>query len=212
MGIKLTKLEENVLGMLLSGHSDEECCIRLRVKEEGFRTEWDSVARKVLTATPTTIEDYRLLSSYERAERMRMQSKIWATESRLTALMDISPEAILVVSGRNGQILRANNRAFTMLGYSPRELIGQPMEILMEPEKRALHVGLRHSFLNNQRKRELGMHPLVLAYGKDGREVVLEIGLTATMATDDVMVICKELTDDDDDTMQEGWAVIESEA
>jgi PAS domain S-box-containing protein len=78
-----------------------------------------------------------------------------------------------------------------MFGYSPRELVGHEVEMLVLPEVRDVHVAYRNGFLNSVRKREMGYHPPIEALRKDGSTIWLDIALTATQATDDVMVVCR---------------------
>jgi PAS domain S-box-containing protein len=195
MAVRLTKGQKELLEQLSSGVTEREAALRMKLSETELSALWQQIILKFQSSTPETVQDYALLSLYERVERRRLESELWASEARLTALMDTAPEAVLLINGRSGRILKANNQAMMLLGYSPRELLNQTMEMLVPPEIRTKHVGLRNGFLNSIRKREMGYHPPIFALTKDGRELELEIALTATAATDDVMVVCK-LPDD----------------
>lgn len=187
----LDQRERDALELLASGMSERDACVRLGVDERSLGVLWQNISDKLTELTPSTVEEYDLLLRYERVERRRLEGEIWANEMRLNALMDISPEAIFLVNGRSGRILKANNQAQQMLGYSPRELIGKSVEMLVPNHKRDIHVAYRNGFLNSVRKREMGYHPLIEALKKDGTTVQMEIALTATQATDDVMVVCR---------------------
>jgi PAS domain S-box-containing protein len=189
---KLTKRERDVLNAIAGGLTEREACSKLRLDEIETGRLWQSIIVKMQVLEPKTLEDYQLLLGYERIERRRLEGEVWAGEARLDALMDTAPEAIFLVAGRSGRILKANNNAVLMFGYSPRELIGMVMEELIVPNKRGIHELYRTNFLNSTRKREMGYHPPIHALCKDGTKLRLDIALTATKKTDDVMVVCRQ--------------------
>lgn len=192
----LHDLELKVLTLLSSGLSDRDVYTQLNLDEKTLSGLWEQIAEKLQTLEPTTISDYELIVRYERIERRRLEGEVWANEARLNALIDTAPEAVFVINGHSGRILKCNNRALTMFGYSPRELIGHEMELLVSPEIRTVHIAYRKGFLNSVRKREMGYHPPIEALRKDGSTILLEIALTATQATDDVMVVCRPVSAD----------------
>lgn len=193
MGARLTKRQLNVLDMLASGHSERETYLRLKLSESQFAEDWQAIQLKLQTSVPVDLADYQLLSKYERVGRMQLEAELWASEARLTALMDTSTDVVFLINGRSGRILKFNNRALIVFGYSPRELQNELMEMLIAEDVRSKHVGLRNGFLNSIRKREMGYHPPIQARKKDGTIVEMDIALTATASTDDVMVVCKVL-------------------
>jgi PAS domain S-box-containing protein len=191
MSYKLTKRQSEILSVLASGLTEREACLRLKISEAQITSRWQEIGHKIETNVAETIEDYVLRSAYERVERQRLEAELWASEARLTSLMDTALEAVFVVHGRSGRILKANNQALILLGYTPKEVINHTVEMLVPQEARSKHVALRHGFLNNIRKREMGYHPPIFAVAKDGTRLELDIALTATASTDDVMVVCK---------------------
>lgn len=193
MAYRITERQIQILEALASGATDRDACRRLRLSASQLQHEWAALGKKLEKGAPGTIEEYQIVVQYEKVTRRRLEAELWASEARLNALMDISPEAILVVDGRSGRVLKANNRALTLFGYSPREIQGIRVERLIEPRLQARHSLLRVGFLNSVRKREMGYHPPILGVAKDGSSMELDIALTATSATDDVMVACRRL-------------------
>lgn len=191
MPISLTEHERNVLEHLTSGLTERETYLRLGLAKTELDIVWQEISEKIQSSIPATMEDYELLTMYQRVERQRLEAELWASEARLGALMDTAPEAVLIIEGRSGKILRINNQASVMFGYSPRELLGHSMEMLVPDELRKIHVSYRQGFVNSVRKREIGYHPLIMARRKDGTMTPIEIGLTATASTEDVMVLCR---------------------
>jgi PAS domain S-box-containing protein len=191
MSYHLTPQEQQLLEALISGYSQREICHRLSISALEIDQIWERVHEEMESADAETPADIELREGYHRVERRHLEAELWASEARLNALMDTAPEAILVIDGRSGKIQRINNQALLLLGYTLREMIGASMEILVPEELRDIHVSYRLGFLNSVRKRELGYHPLIQGVCKDGRLVNLDIALTATAATDDVMVVCR---------------------
>lgn len=191
MGLELSEEEVAHLMLGLDGYSDREIAQRLGLSEVQVSDRRDYLAEKISLELCESIDDYKHLSMYEIYRRRRLESELWASEARINALMDVSPDAIVVVNGRSGIILKVNNRASILFEYAPSELVGSIVEMLIDPDVSSKHVFLRHGFLNSVRKRELGYHPPIIAYTGSGRQIVIDIALTATMATDDVMVVCR---------------------
>jgi len=189
----LTKREEEVLAALASGEDEGEIAFQLRISEALLRQIWGEIVAKLVDFAPTSMEEYRYLMSFAEVERRQLGRKLAAAEGRLHALMDIAPEAVLIVDGRTGAILKANNNAEILFGYSMRDLSGMSMERLVPEEKREVHPHLRAGFLRSSRKRELGYHPPIFAQRRDGSIIPIDIALTASQDADEVMVVCRAL-------------------
>ncbi len=130
------------------------------------------------------------MNGYHSVERRRLESELWACEARLTALLDTASDAILVINGRSGLIQRVNHRAIEVLGYTMQEMVGDSMEMLVPEDTGGSTPAFGQGFSTACESGEMGYHPLIDALCKDGSMVSLDIALTATSATDDVMVVC----------------------
>ncbi len=191
MALDLSTQELEHLELRKSGHTNREIAFRLKLSDTQVAGSWQALFEKITEASCETIEDHRLVAIANECCRRQLESELWASEARLNALMDLSPEAVFVVNGRSGTILKANNQASILLGYAPSELLGASVEMLIDPDLQSKHVFLRQGFLNSVGKRELGYHPPIEAITKSGESIIIDVALTATMATDDVMVICR---------------------
>lgn len=187
----LTEREREVLRFLRSALSRREVCARLDLTEEELTEVWSDIGQKLTLVEPNEPEDFETMFAFERIERQRLEGEVWAAEARLNALMDTSTDLIFLIQGRTGRIISANNVVFQTLGYSARELIGNIMEMLVPQDLQTIHVAYRKGFLSSIRKREMGYHPPIKVTCKDGSSIDLDIALTATQATDDVMVLCR---------------------
>src|ERR1700691_850542 len=104
----------------------------------------------------------------------RDQAQMLATCSSLFAA---SPDA-MVISDAKGKILVVNAEAEKLFGYSPGELLGQPIEILVPPRFRNSHTGMRQEYAAHPRIRAIGKSPALAAVRKDGAELQVEITLS----------------------------------
>jgi len=167
---------------------------------------------KVLDRAAKRAETYDVADNaaamYERALRRRAENAARSLEARFCALLDASPDAILVINAMTGVIGQVNERAANLFGYAPSDLVGRSMEDLVPERYRATHPAYRKGFLINIRKRQMGYHPPIFALRGDGVEVEVAIALTASIADDEVMVVCTEFarwnaTDSDEEATQQ---------
>jgi len=108
--------------------------------------------------------------------------------TRLTALFDSSPDAIVVV-GPDGEILRANERVRDIFGYEPRELEGEAVEILVPEADRARHPDQRDSYMADPTVRPMGAGLDLRARRKDGSTFPVDISLSPIESEEGIEVI-----------------------
>ncbi|MEZ5291994.1 MAG: PAS domain S-box protein [Vicinamibacterales bacterium] len=99
------------------------------------------------------------------------------SEERFRSLVDASPNAVLMTSA-DGRISFANRRTEVMLGYTPGELIGQSVEMLLPAAARARHVEHRLGFWKAPTSRAMNRGEYLIAHRKDGADIAVEVGLT----------------------------------
>ena len=83
----------------------------------------------------------------------------------------------LLIADRSGSIVWSNPQVEALLGYTAEEIIGQPVEILMDIALREAHVHLRDSFMKNPELRPMGYTRVLNARAKDGQPVPVDIEL-----------------------------------
>ena len=98
-------------------------------------------------------------------------------EALQRALFGAYPDALLLVGG-DGRIVRANPAAEPLLGYTPQELIGMPVDALVPQTLRSRHAGFRQHYGEAPRARPMGTQTDLVALRKDGSEVMVEIALS----------------------------------
>jgi PAS domain S-box-containing protein len=98
------------------------------------------------------------------------------SEEATRALLEASPQAIVGIHP-DGAIATLNSMIERMFGYTRRELIGQPLELLLPPRLVPLHQNHRAGFVNNPKARPMGSGLDLQARRKDGSEFPVEISL-----------------------------------
>lgn len=105
------------------------------------------------------------------------------------ALFESIPEMVVVVDTA-GVILYANERCSEIVGWTPQELRGQPIETLIPTRLLAVHRSHRKGYTDSPKARPMGSGLLLTALHSSGREVPVEIALSplsgevaATVAT-----------------------------
>lgn len=99
-----------------------------------------------------------------------------------------SPDA-LVVADATGSIVWASDAVTSLLGWTHEELLGQPVEVLVPPEDRDVHVRRRQRFGSAPATRPLGGGRYLWAVHHDGWPVPVEIGLSPVRVGDATYVI-----------------------
>ncbi len=193
----LSKVDQSVLTLLSEGLADYEVCQRLVMTHQSF----SKSLKRIQTRAEVQSDDAGRF--YERALKTRAERHTVSLSARLHALMDIVPQAVLLVDGRTGAIKEFNQAACQLFGYTPAQLKKITIEDLVSPEVRSVHHAYRRGFMSNVRKRAMGYHPPISGVRRDGSVVEIAVGLTATAADDDVMVIC---------TAKEQWLPMSAKA
>ena len=105
------------------------------------------------------------------------------------ALFESIPEMVVVVD-LGGSVIYANTHTYDVLGWSPADLTGQPVEVLIPTALHDVHRAHRTTYNHSPQSRPMGSGLLLTALHRDGHEVPVEIALSplggelpATVAT-----------------------------
>ena len=110
--------------------------------------------------------------------------------SDFKAIFDASPDAILLV-GADGLIRNANPRAEVMFGWSPSEMSGESVEMLVPEVLRDDHRRHRSAYRRRPASRPMGLGMELQAVGKDGVGFPVEISLgPARDESGDLLIVC----------------------
>jgi len=128
--------------------------------------------RAEIALIPVKTDDGLLVASTVRA-----LDNSHSSEAYFRTLLESAPDAMIIVD-REGTIAIVNGQAEAMFGYARKELVGQPIEMLLPERLRDTHVPDRLEFLNSPTLRPMGNGGELLARRKDGSEFPVEISLS----------------------------------
>ena len=109
-------------------------------------------------------------------ERKLAEESLRASESCFRGLLDSAPDAAIIVGG-DGNISLVNAQIEHLFGYTRKELVGQPADILMPERFRAEDGDSRRACLGTLRSRPPGRAWEGTGRRKDGSEFPAEISL-----------------------------------
>jgi len=121
-------------------------------------------------------------------ERKRAEEAVRSSEEKFRTLIDSAPNAV-IVSDSLGSIVLANDEATKLFGYTPDELVGQSVDMLLPPEARLKHAALRHTYRTDPHRRQMGSGVELWAERKDGRRVSVDIALSPVDTEDGPLVV-----------------------
>jgi PAS domain S-box-containing protein len=111
----------------------------------------------------------------------------------LAKVLESAPDTVLIINS-SGRIGFASRQILSLLGYTPEELIGQPIENLLPERFRKVHLGHRRNYQQSARVRPMGVDLDLYALRKDGEELPVEISLSP-IQDDDQLLIAAALRD-----------------
>jgi PAS domain S-box-containing protein len=103
-------------------------------------------------------------------------------------LLELGPDATVVVDGR-GTIIFANAQVARTFGYSPGEITGQAVEMLLPERFRGAHAEHRARFALQPRPRAMGEGLTLFGRHKDGHEFPIEISLSPVQSAEGPLVV-----------------------
>ena len=117
----------------------------------------------------------------ERVRRRTIELQVaneFLRESEATSrlILESMPDAIVIID-RDGQIVHANTQVETLFGYSPGEVMGQPVETLVPQRFRTAHEQQRFSYGEERNRRIMGLGKELFGRRKDESEFPVEVML-----------------------------------
>lgn len=110
-------------------------------------------------------------------ERKHAERELRVAEQRFRGLLESAPDALVIVD-EGGTIVLVNGRAEELFGYSRKELVGEPVEMLLPKVLGRRHVTHRKGFMAEPRVRAMGEGLDLRARRKDGTEFAAEVSLS----------------------------------
>lgn len=111
-------------------------------------------------------------------------------QATLRQALDAASSAMIQINA-DSVIELVNRQAGLLFGYEPKEMLGQPIELVIPARYHEAHIGYRNSYQASREARPMGSGRDLYGLKKDGSEFPVEIGLTpvhesagkSTMAT-----------------------------
>lgn len=128
------------------------------------------VARLLLVTTDMIVAG--LVYVYKQATDLNRQARL-----RFDALMDNSPDAV-VTTNVSGTILQTNRGVEKVLGYTPAELVGRNVRMLMPEPYHTEHDGYMQRYAATRERRIIGSIREVVGRHKDGTTLPLDLLVT----------------------------------
>ena len=119
-----------------------------------------------------------------------------ASEDLFEKLFEQSPDAV-VVADESGLIVRVNAQVAPSFGYTPAELLQQPVEILIPQRFHQSHPAHRGRYMQQPHRRAMGAGLNLFARRKDGSEFPADIMLAPVEAAAGrfILVVIRDITE-----------------
>ncbi|MDH5445801.1 MAG: EAL domain-containing protein [Gammaproteobacteria bacterium] len=123
----------------------------------------------------------------------KIEAQLRKGETKFRTLLESTPDA-MVITDTEGTIVLANKQCKKVMGYSPEELVGQKIEILLPDSIKHSHIGMRDAFSKRPVARPLGKADNLYARHKDGNIIPVEVSLSPWNDEEEVL-ICSVVRD-----------------
>jgi len=162
----------------------------------------DAVRKRDFHVTLTKLQqpdqEARLLLVVEDVtERKQLQEQVEAARARFWGIVEAASDAILTVD-EHQRIVVFNRQAESMFGYSSREAIGQPLELLLPSRFRDGH----HAFVEGFRRehtdrRTMSERPVLVGLRRTGEEFPVEVTISKLESNGKLLVtaIVRDVTE-----------------
>ncbi|MEO6316740.1 MAG: PAS domain S-box protein [Chitinophagaceae bacterium] len=110
------------------------------------------------------------------------------SEEKFKAVLEASPDAMVIVNS-DGQIVLVNKQTEDLLGYHRKQLVHQPVDILVPQEIRENFTRLRAAYLLHPRIRALAAGIQTWVLTEEGISVPVEINFSPLMVNGEMLVM-----------------------
>jgi len=153
---------------------------RFKDFEGQYRTRRGEVRDFLISAERIEINSrpHMLISGHDITERKRAERELRASEARLSGILRISPEAVIVTDGSQ-RITLFNEGAERIFGYTPADVLGEPIDILIPSAFRDIHREHIEKFRKSpETSRVMNARQEIRALAKDGTTFPAEASIS----------------------------------
>ncbi len=124
------------------------------------------------------------------------ERRVLESDGRLRLAIESFPTAV-VLADEQGRIIRVNSRTSLIFGYTPEEMLGQLVDMLVPLRLRSNHAAHREGFASHAGSRLMGTGQTLLGLRKDGSEFEVDVALSPMQTPEGVLVLSaiNEVTD-----------------
>ncbi|MEI7592266.1 MAG: PAS domain S-box protein [Actinomycetes bacterium] len=138
-----------------------------------------------------------------------------SSDDLVDSVLSLMPDAAIVIDS-DGRILQVNWMTQQLFGYSPEEIVGKHVEVLVPERFRAGHRSHRRSYIESPHRRAMGVGLELFGRRIDGSEFAVDISLASIRIGDGLSVIAsiRDVTDrrDAEAAQSRLAAIVESSA
>ena len=139
-------------------------------------TEVDRLRRRVTEMEEAAAQHLRAEHQLERDAQLS-EAALQLSQDTARAVLESASEGIILID-TTGRIMLVNTAVERMFGYPRRELLGEPLEILLPERIRRGHVAHRTGYFAEPRIRPMGIGLDLSGRRNDGTEFPVEISLS----------------------------------
>ena len=150
-------------------------------QEEGPRLRKDGTTYTAhVTITPLIDAEGRLRGyakvSRDVTARVAAEEALKTREAHLRSILETIPDAMIVID-EQARIQSFSSAAERLFGYTPAEVMGEKVDILMPSPYREQHDGYMHRYLTTGERRIIGIGRVVVGLRKDGSTFPIELAV-----------------------------------
>ena len=120
-------------------------------------------------------------------ERAGADQVLRLSEERFRALLDSAPDGVVIVD-EGGHMVLVNSQTEKLFGYARKQLLGEPVEMLLPERFRRAHTGHRRDYLAEPVTRPMGDGLQLAGRRADGSEFPLDISLSSLQTSEGMLV------------------------
>ncbi len=128
-----------------------------------------------------------LVSVIDITARKKAEQALRLSEARYRGLLETAPDGIITLDS-SGKIVLVNRQGEKMFGYSQKELIGKPVDVLLPRRLRKKHKNHRQIYVMNPETRPMGSGLELLSRNKNGHLFPVEVSLSPLVSEKEMLV------------------------